>query len=90
MNHQHHLKSDPKFGRFSRFSRGGDARGGARGIAKGHAHSDDGSALGQRWPTVVRPSGHGRKAFGATVVRPSGHGRKAFGATVARPSGPRS
>jgi len=26
MNHQHHLKSDPKFGRFSRFSRGGDAR----------------------------------------------------------------
>jgi len=26
MNHQHHLKSDPKFGRFSRFSRGVDAR----------------------------------------------------------------
>jgi len=30
MNHQHHLKSDPKFGRFGRFSRGGGARGGAR------------------------------------------------------------
>jgi len=48
MNHQHHLKLDPKFGRFSRFSRGGDARGGARAIAYGHAHSDDGGALGQR------------------------------------------
>jgi len=69
MNHQHHLKSDPKFGRFGRFSRGADARGGARGNAYGYAPSDDhGGALG-----------HGRKAFGprsqglrATVVRPSG------------------
>ncbi len=25
-----------------------------------------------RWATVVRPSGHGYKAFGATVVRPLG------------------
>jgi len=66
MNHQHHLKSDPKFGRFSRFSRGGGALGSARG------GDDGGGALGQRWATVVRPSGHGRKAFGATVVRPSG------------------
>jgi len=54
MNHQHHLKSDPKFGRFGRFSRGADARGGARGNAYGYAPSDDhGGALG-----------HGRKAFG--------------------------
>jgi len=25
-----------------------------------------------RWATVVRPSGHGHKVFGATVVGPSG------------------
>ncbi len=25
-----------------------------------------------RWATVIRPSGHGRTAFGATVARPSG------------------
>jgi len=56
MNHQHHLKSDPKFGRFGRFSRGADARGGARGNAYGYAPSDDhGGALG-----------HGRKAFGGS------------------------
>ncbi len=61
MNHQHHLKLDPKFGRFSRFSRGG----GALGVARGS--DDDSNALGQRWATVVRPSG-----FGATVARPSG------------------
>jgi len=66
MNHQHHLKSDPKFGRFSRFFRGGGALGGARG------GDDNSGALGQRWATVARPSGYGRKAFGATVVRPSG------------------
>ncbi len=58
MNHQHHLKSDPKFGRFGRFSRGGAACNGirARGDAYGYAHSDDSGAL------LV---GHGRKALGA-------------------------
>ncbi len=33
-----------------------------------------------RWATVARPSGHGRKAFGATVVRPSG----AFGGSCGK------
>jgi len=35
------------------------------GVARGG--DDDSGALGQRWATVVRPSG-----FGATVARPSG------------------
>ncbi len=57
MNHQHHLKLDPKFGRFSRFSRGVGARGGARGAIMAmvmRMHSDDGG----------RALGHGGKAFG--------------------------
>ncbi len=69
MDHQHHLKSDPKFGRFGRFSRGGDALGGARG-------DDDSGALGHGRKAFGLRShglrGYGRKAFGATVVRPSG------------------
>jgi len=67
MNHQHHLKSDPKFGRFGRFSRGGGARGGDRGDTLGYTHSDDGGALGLR-PSGPRSQGlrgHGRKALGA-------------------------
>jgi len=66
MNYQHHLKLDPKFGRFSRFSRGGGARGGARGMPRV-----------MRMAIIV--VGYSYKAFGATVVRPSGHGYKAFG-----------
>jgi len=58
MNYQHHLKLDPKFGRFSRFSRGGGARGGARGMPRVI-----------RMAIIV--VGHGYKAF-ATVARPSG------------------
>jgi len=83
MDHQHHLKSDPKFGRFGRFSRGGDALGGARG-------DDDGGALGHGrkafGPRSHGLRGYGRKAFGATVARPSGGLRGAFGG----PSGVRA
>ncbi len=55
MNHQHHLKSDPKFGRFSRFSRGGGARGGAREMPR-------------VMRTAMIVVGYGYKAFGATVA----------------------
>jgi len=57
MNHQYHLESGPKFGRFGRFSRGGGARGGAREV--------------MRTAIIVVPY-HGRKAFEATDVRLSG------------------
>ncbi len=53
MNHQHHLKSDPKFGRFGRFSRGGGARGGAR-------------VMRRIMRMAMMVVGHGRKAFGGS------------------------
>jgi len=76
MNHQHHLKSDPKFGRFSRFSRGGGARSGARGMPRV-----------MRIAMIV--VGHGYKAFGVTVVRPSGLRSQGLRGFV-RPSGVRA
>jgi len=40
-----------------------------------------------RWATVVRPSGHGRTAFGATVARPSGLRSQGLRGAFGGPSG---
>jgi len=69
MDHQHHLKSDPKFGRFGRFSRGGVALGGARGDDNGGALGHGRKAFGV---TVARPSGLRSQGLRGAFGGPSG------------------